>query len=382
MKLYKYLCICLLIQFVSCTYVVRKDNDITVLKCLNCSKEPSEDIPLYTDLQIVKLETNSSCFISDIKQIEMTDSLIFILDLDSHLYIFSKEGKFIRQVSTKGEAPNEYIVLNTFFIDKERELVVLLDDYKRSLITYDFEGQYLYSESVAEGTIRNSNQALLADDNRLLLYNMMDNKDNMAYSLIDLESYDLIGKYFSYAPISLNNYFYSFSSHPMTKSDEGVDFILPLCDTIFNYTSSSFTPKYIVETPREMASKTQIKRNTSSYSSDVYHLAENGYFTGFKSIHETNSKILLTYEHEGLALGYFLFDKSSHEGYCYLYTNDENVEMMPFLYTIYAYDNYFVGVEKPEALSYLRNVKNEQFQNILKEMKEDDNPCLFIYKME
>lgn len=381
-KLFKFLCIGIVIQLVSCTHVVRKDCDTNVLKCLNCSEEPLESIPLYSDLQIVKLEANSSCFISDIKQIEMTDSLIFILDLDSHLYVFSREGNFIRQISSKGEAPSEYIVLNTFFIDKERELVTLLDDCKQSLITFNFEGQYQYLKTVDNGTIRNCNQALLVDNDRLLLYNMMDNTDNMAYSLIDLGSHNLIGKYFSYAPISLNNYFYSFSSHPMTKSGEGVDFILPLCDTIFNYASSLFTPKYIVETPLKMASKSQIKSNTSSYSSDVYHLAENGYFTGFKSIHETNSKIILTYEHEGIALGYFLFDKSSHEGNYYLYTNDENVEEVPFFYTIYAYEDNFVGVEKPEALLYLKNVQNRQFQNILKELKEDDNPCLFIYKME
>lgn len=382
MYLNKLIQILLLFALTSCTNIVKNNENIPILKCTNCSEDPSDETPLYTDLQIIKLENNPSCLISYIKQIEMTDSLIFILDVDSHLYVFNKEGKFKYQVSKKGEAPSEYILLNTFYIDKNQQVITILDDYKRRLIMYDFEGNYKSSVSVPEGTLRNSTQALLSDDSTLMLNNMMDNADNMAYSLVDTKRHKLIGKYFSYAPISLSNYFYSFSNHPMTKTDDGIDFILPLCDTIYNYTSSSFSPKYIVETPQKMASKAQIKKNTQSYSSDLFDLTQEGYFPGFIAIYETDSKILLTFKYNGAVLGYFLFDKSSKQGKYYFYTFSYESEVLPFFYTMYATGNKFVGVETAKGFGDLKNVKNEEFQKILKEAKEDDNPYLFIYEME
>lgn len=368
----------------SCSNISQRSVNVEILHCLNSSEEPSEEIPTYDNLEIIKLETTPLCFISDIKQIEMNDSLIFVLDLDSHLYVFSKNGKFLNQIGKKGEAQSEYIVLNTFFIDEPMKTVVLLDDFKNLLIKYDFKGKHISSISVPQGTIRNSNQALLVEDNKLLLYNMMDRNDNMAYSLVNTEENKLIGKYFSYNPITLNNYFYSFSAHPMTKIDKGADFILPLCDTIFTYlsSSSSFEPKYVVETPKKMASKNQIKHNTPSYSSDLYRLSKDGFFTGFTAIHETDSKLLLIYEHNGVALGYFLFDKLSQEGKYYLYTDYDDMEKVPFFYTIYAYKNKFVGMEKPETISRLKNIRDKRFQDIIKDAKEDDNPYLFVYEMK
>ena len=108
------------------------------------------------------------------------------------------------------------------------------------------------------------------DDNTLLLFNMMDMKENIAYSLIDMGKKELIGKYFPYAPINPNNYIYSFSRHPITATENGADIILPLCDTIYNYSlsSRSFEPKYVVETPRKMASKYQIKNDKKKRYSD------------------------------------------------------------------------------------------------------------------
>ncbi|MBD9112894.1 6-bladed beta-propeller [Bacteroides nordii] len=362
-----------------------KQQNIEVLRCSNCSGEALETPPSYKVTDIIKLETNIESFITNIKQMEMNDSLIFILNGSENLYVFDRNGNFKNQIGKKGEAPNEYLVLNTFYINAVEQMVVLIDSYKNVLLNYSFDGKYISTISMSPNALLNCNNTLLMDDNTLMLFNMMGIKESIAYSLIDMNKKELIGKYFSYAPIMTNNYIYSFSRHPIAATENGANIILPLCDTIYNYSASSrtFEPKYIVETPRKMASKYQIRNDKKqTYSAELYDLWEEGYFTGFNGIYETKEKIILTFLN-GIIMGYFIFDKLDRKGNYYIYEYDDASGEIPFYPVIYTYDNKFiasVGAEK--LLEYKGSIKNRIFQDAIKDLKEDDNPCLLIYELE
>lgn len=362
-----------------------KQQNIEVLRCSNCSGEALETPPSYKVTDIIKLETNIESFITNIKQMEMNDSLIFILNGSENLYVFDRNGNFKNQIGKKGEAPNEYLVLNTFYINAVEQMVVLIDSYKNVLLNYSFDGKYISTISMSPNTLLNCNNTLLMDDNTLMLFNMMGIKESIAYSLIDMNKKELIGKYFPYAPIMTNNYIYSFSRHPIAATENGANIILPLCDTIYNYSASSrtFEPKYIVETPRKMASKYQIRNDKKqTYSAELYDLWEEGYFTGFNGIYETKEKIILTFLN-GIIMGYFIFDKLDWKGNYYIYEYDDASGEIPFYPVIYTYDNKFiasVGAEK--LLEYKGSIKNRIFQDAIKDLKEDDNPCLLIYELE
>lgn len=362
-----------------------KQQNIEVLRCSNCSGEALETPPSYKVTDIIKLETNIESFITNIKQMEMNDSLIFILNGSENLYVFDRNGNFKNQIGKKGEAPNEYLVLNTFYINAVEQMVVLIDSYKNVLLNYSFDGKYISTISMSPNTLLNCNNTLLMDDNTLMLFNMMGIKESIAYSLIDMNKKELIGKYFPYAPIMTNNYIYSFSRHPIAATENGANIILPLCDTIYNYSASSrtFEPKYIVETPRKMVSKYQIRNDKKqTYSAELYDLWEEGYFTGFNGIYETKEKIILTFLN-GIIMGYFVFDKLDWKGNYYIYEYDDASGEIPFYPVIYTYDNKFiasVGAEK--LLEYKGCIKNGIFQDAIKDLKEDDNPCLLIYELE
>lgn len=362
-----------------------KQQNVEVLRCSNCSGEALETPPSYKVTDIIKLETNIESFITNIKQMEMNDSLIFILNGSENLYVFDRNGNFKNQIGKKGEAPNEYLVLNTFYINAVEQMVVLIDSYKNVLLNYSFDGKYISTISMSPNALLNCNNTLLMDDNTLMLFNMMGIKESIAYSLIDMNKKELIGKYFSYAPIMTNNYIYSFSRHPIAATENGANIILPLCDTIYNYSASShtFEPKYIVETPRKMASKYQIRNDKKqTYSAELYDLWEEGYFTGFNGIYETKEKIILTFLN-GIIMGYFIFDKLDRKGNYYIYEYDDASGEIPFYPVIYTYDNKFiasVGAEK--LLEYKGSIKNRIFQDAIKDLKEDDNPCLLIYELE
>jgi hypothetical protein len=378
----------LIIFLASCTSknVSYLDTPCEVLQCLNWDN-PKSGSPEYKNCKIVKLETNSDCLITYIKQIEVANNFLVISDMDRHLFVFDKNGNFVSQIGKYGVGPDEYVALNTFYIEND-SLIVVIDDVRSALIKYDFRGKYLSAEKVKMEDIRRCNQAVLID-NDLILHNAIsgfstDIDGNMAYSIIDTKTLKLKRKYFSYAPIKLDNYIHFFSLNAISKNEEGADFIMPLNDTIFHYASSTVFPKYIIELPKKMASPSQIKPNTKSYLNDVYRLDQEGYFTGFTGIFETKNYIYLRCTID-VTEGYFFCDKTTQQGY-YYGSLPHKIQQIPLFPIIHSFDNTLVGLAQPTNMAAYNfefasdDLVGQQFNEILSVMQEDDNPILFFYE--
>lgn len=360
---------------------VNEESDVAILHCLNSTKEPLEDIPTYKNSpEFVQLETDTSCLITYVRQVEMNDAYIFVADT-YNLYSFTRNGKFVSQIGCRGEAPSEYLVFNAFFVDNAKEQITILDDYKNVLINYDFTGKYISTVKLPSEAIKSCSQVLLLKDNKLMIHHMIDMYDTNPYSLFDVEKNKQIDGYFSYKPIFVEDRIVCFSNNAMATTKEGASLILPLCDTIYSYSSesSSFMPKFIVETPKKMVPKNQLGKTMDFYK-ELINWGQQDFFTGFSRIHETDSQILLEYLDGGVALGYALFDKTTKEGRYYLFSYDENMTIVPFYRTICTYRNKFVSAVSPESLLRLKNIKNERLQETIRNLKEDDNPCLILYE--
>lgn len=99
-------------------------------------------IPLSTlgrKIEYVPLETDSACLIQNISNVFLTDSLIFVSDND-RLLKFDKNGKFIKQIGTKGRGPGEYPNLGNFQIDEGNKEIFVISS--RIVLIYDFNGNF------------------------------------------------------------------------------------------------------------------------------------------------------------------------------------------------------------------------------------------------
>jgi hypothetical protein len=389
MKIIKYIIILLLGLF-SCKEMNKKqtNNYYEIINCINCNDSQNDNIYKEYDItNIVELETNDLCLMNDIKQIEIIDSLIIILDLSENLYIFNKNGEFINRVGIKGNGPEEYLSLRSFFINDKEKAIYVFDNMKKMLLKYDLFGDYISSFKISNDSIDLIDQIVPFNERYLILYHMMGlDEDKNIYSLFDLKENKLNDKFFSYNPITTNGYFYSFSHHPISKSgsSSSINIILPLNDTIYNFSDFSFNIKYIIETPLKLASKNQIKRETPSINKDLYELSKKGYFTGYKAIFETEKNLLLEYLYEGLICGFFIFDKSKNEGSYYLYSSDLSTSEIPFFRIMGSTNDSFIGVATFNSLSQINVnfIKNDKLKNIINNMEEDSNPVLFFYDIK
>lgn len=92
------------------------------------------------------LETTDSCLLGEIQKIERWKNLYYIRDVNDNLYIFDREGKFIRKIGRKGRGPEEYTVISDFSIDPVNGDIYLIDWEKMQI--YSREGSFQRSVKI------------------------------------------------------------------------------------------------------------------------------------------------------------------------------------------------------------------------------------------
>lgn len=94
------------------------------------------------------LEVPDSIGVGAIKQIEFTDSLIFLLEdgVTSSILVFNREGQFKKQLLKLGSGPGEYVQIDLFIFDEKN--ITVYDRSQMKLISYslsDFSNFHSYN---------------------------------------------------------------------------------------------------------------------------------------------------------------------------------------------------------------------------------------------
>ena len=101
---------------------------------------------IFKKAQTIILETGKDCMIGNINELQVFDGSIYILD--SHVaktvFVFDREGRFIRKIGSLGSGPGEYIRVSDFTLDTEHRFIFLCDDANR-IHKYQLDGTYIHS---------------------------------------------------------------------------------------------------------------------------------------------------------------------------------------------------------------------------------------------
>ncbi len=93
-------------------------------------------------LEYIPLETNPESMLARAINIAMTDSYIFVSDGEK-IVEFNKEGKYIRNISSQGRGPGQYLNLCDFCVSESKPFIFILDE--KALLVYDFNGNFVES---------------------------------------------------------------------------------------------------------------------------------------------------------------------------------------------------------------------------------------------
>lgn len=113
---------------------------------------------IMDSVSYLALELPDSIVVGRVKDISFEDSMIVILDKYTNgLITFSRDGKYLGQIGSKGNSPDEYISADAIYTDAI--FVYLYDRMQESVIRYDHSGNYIGKDSIgaAEDFIRIGN---------------------------------------------------------------------------------------------------------------------------------------------------------------------------------------------------------------------------------
>lgn len=90
---------------------------------------------LTDSIEIIKLNTSDECLIGEIKQVSFTDQFIFVSDpyVSQKIFMFDKNGKFVKNIGRQGGGPGEYSIISKFTITGDS---LLIQDYNLHNIWY------------------------------------------------------------------------------------------------------------------------------------------------------------------------------------------------------------------------------------------------------
>jgi hypothetical protein len=110
---------------------------------------------IFKNIRTIILKENDDVVIGGIDGIQVVDNYIFVLDRfkAKKLFVFDKEGNFIRQIGQIGVGPGEYLSIVDFCIDKEKREVYILDRDGIKIRKYNLDtGKHIESIDSRSGT--------------------------------------------------------------------------------------------------------------------------------------------------------------------------------------------------------------------------------------
>ena len=133
---------------VACTYTPEHIR-YEAKELVSFSSPVKENHDTLFDIRYIKLETNASCLLGTIGQIgTVSDSLLFVLDASNfYLYAYSQKGEFLTCIGSKGNGPGEYLRPFSFFIDKLRDRLGVIDVGRQKVIYYRLKDFLFQSET-------------------------------------------------------------------------------------------------------------------------------------------------------------------------------------------------------------------------------------------
>lgn len=113
---------------------------------LNDKTQPSI-FDLFSDCDVISLETTEKSLIKEISKLICYDDKYFILDRpQSKLFVFGSDGNYLFSIDNKGAGPDEYVSISDFDMDRQNNQIIILSPVNRSLYYYRTDG--LFEERV------------------------------------------------------------------------------------------------------------------------------------------------------------------------------------------------------------------------------------------
>lgn len=103
--------------------------------------------------EVIPLETTDESLLASVDKLIEFDNQYFVLDkVRKTVLVFDNEGKFVKRIGKIGDAPNEYLNLHDFTLDRNVGCIYLLTN-NSEVYVYDVNGSFLRKAQISNSLL-------------------------------------------------------------------------------------------------------------------------------------------------------------------------------------------------------------------------------------
>lgn len=356
-------------------------NDAEVLRIV-CNDDPVsvELYELIDSIQCVALDTSDSCLLGEIINVKECDGYYFVRD-NLGLYVFDDKGKFIKEISQKGNGNKEYVYLDNFFLDKERNLVGLICNSSRKIMFFTYNGIYHSTVRMKEEDCGISHIIQCPNQGLIAYYPMPNDFKDVSFEYKEaqirgdsLETSPL----FPMKKLTTKNVYYEFFSHPMAIYKDTCLLLSVLSYDLHACRNGIVESTYQFDLYKELPNKSEQEEFASENFYDVIEkIKASGRSIGFTGIQSNDDYVFLSVNDENV----LIWDGTQ----VFLIKNIYDGMQKHYFFNIVlsgGCSDENIGFYNAEFLCNLKEkmpLRNSVLNQIVASIEESDNPVLYRF---
>jgi len=200
-RVFRYFVLFYFFLFPACTSINKSksvqvlDNgiiEINAIKAINDAR-PFPLSKIISDVEFLQLESTVESYFDDITSLSVTDNFILIAcQIQDKVLLFSRGGKFIRQIGRLGRGPGEFSNPHFASIDPSEKYIIVKDELLGGLFKFDIHGNIIKHVNINNiCPARANKQPVFIDESHFCLsfsrpIHQVDNHHNIAVFNMDL----------------------------------------------------------------------------------------------------------------------------------------------------------------------------------------------------
>lgn len=345
---------------------------------------------VFKGFKLVPLETRTECLIGRISKLEIIGDTLYILDsnIAKSLFLFNREGGFIRKIGKIGKGPGEYIQPSYFSVNYKENSILVLDSKQQKIITYSTEGDFISEFKLGKDFL----PIQIAVQNDLIFIDQLNSKYMQADYL--LYGVDKSGKIKTrWLPSDV--YQLGFK-HPVNNSfnffttEKDIKYVKPLFDTIFSISGNQIKPYLHLSTSNKISKEDMVKINSFLETKQYLNFARKyDKFMGITDYIENNRLIMFKFRNNAKTYNLFYWPPNKKINCTSKFIDDLTLEAHPSIFYC-TYNNQFISCIQnimPNSLKiFIENVAEKRIKTTEKErikfngLDENSNPIIVFYE--
>lgn len=346
-----------------------------------CSISEMKLSDLICDVSYVELETTEDSYLSVPTDIKATDSLLYVQDIDGHLRVFNRNGKFMRNGYMKGKGNREVIRLYDFDVDSKH--LYLLDGSKSEMLVFTHDGRFVDGHKLPFRASRFKKQENGLFFFELAPYTLGNNDETYEIGVTD-SCFNTVGTYFTAFGRQKSM---GATRTPYFENSDNAAYFAPLFRRgIYEWADTAFRMKYYLDF------KSPYYEQSRDVDGQAYAISHDTYFTYTHPFH-TDKYLIQTFFTSKKAHGLLLIDMENKEPLFIKDIVNDRDDVIRFRFDLTKWydvcqdkfiaisDTYFQGVHSDEEIAEATSHLSDKAKRILVRPKKENgiNPILMLY---